>query len=617
MKLFYTILLVLLPSVIHAQMQERHVIDSLLNVLHGAKDDTNKVKLLNGISARYHTIDPAEGIKYAGQALELAKRLNWKPGIADGNSCLGLNYEYKSDYARAMEYDFKSLKIYEELADKMGEANIMRNIASIYQYEKDYPKVLEYNLKSLHIFEAANNKQGVAATLSNIGIFYFFQQDYPMALEYDFKALKINEDLGVNSNVAINLGNIGDAYLHLKDYSRSLAYSFRSLRLFEELGDKYGRAIALGNIGEAYFTVAKDSSKNIAADSLMPRGKAANLHKAIEYLNKSIAASKEIGQLENIIEFNEYLSDAYALTGNYKDALESYKQFTEVNDSVYSAANSMKIKQSDHTHELELKDRDIQIAKLAVAKKQNERIFFIAGICLLLIIICIVFKNFKSEKHTNKQLSQAKKRSDDLLRNILPEEVADELKATGSAAVKHFEHVTVLFTDFVNFTEAGERMSPTDLIAELHICFKAFDRIIDKYKIEKIKTIGDAYLAVSGLPGAVPDHAVQIVQAAMEINTFMRNRRQQLGDMTFELRSGVHSGSVVAGIVGVKKFAYDIWGDTVNTAARLQQSSEAGKVNISETTYELVKDQFACTCRGEILAKHKGQMKMYFVESMI
>ena len=207
-----------------------------------------------------------------------------------------------------------------------------------------------------------------------------------------------------------------------------------------------------------------------------------------------------------------------------------------------------------------------------------------------------------------------KKKSDDLLRNILPEEVAEELKETGSTTAKHFDHVSVLFTDFVGFTKAGEKMTPQQLVNELHACFKAFDEIISKYNIEKIKTIGDAYLAVAGLPVSDEQHATNTIRAALEIQAFIAQRKMQLPDHAFNIRIGIHSGSVVAGIVGVKKFAYDIWGDTVNTAARMEQNSESGKVNISQSTFELIKDKFACTYRGQITAKNKGELNMYFVD---
>jgi len=212
-----------------------------------------------------------------------------------------------------------------------------------------------------------------------------------------------------------------------------------------------------------------------------------------------------------------------------------------------------------------------------------------------------------------------KKKSDDLLLNILPEEVAEELKAKGSADAKQFNEVTVMFTDFKGFTQISEKLTPEELVAEIHTCFKAFDNIIEKHNIEKIKTIGDAYMCAGGLPVTNTTNAVDVVNAAIEIQQFMQQhlqQRQKENKPLFEIRIGIHTGPVVAGIVGVKKFAYDIWGDTVNVASRMESSGEAGKVNISGSTYELVKDKFKCEHRGKIQAKNKGEIDMYFIESV-
>ncbi|MCB0696386.1 MAG: hypothetical protein KDC07_03420, partial [Chitinophagaceae bacterium] len=159
-----------------------------------------------------------------------------------------------------------------------------------------------------------------------------------------------------------------------------------------------------------------------------------------------------------------------------------------------------------------------------------------------------------------------------------------------------------------------EQLSPQELVAELDTCFKAFDHIIDKYDNEKIKTVGDAYLAVSGLPLPNANHATEIIAAAIEIVAYTEARKKELGERTFSVRVGINSGSVVAGIVGMKKFAYDIWSDTVNIAARMEQTGAPGRINISEETYRLVKDTYVCTYRGEIAAKNKGELKMYFIE---
>jgi class 3 adenylate cyclase len=202
-----------------------------------------------------------------------------------------------------------------------------------------------------------------------------------------------------------------------------------------------------------------------------------------------------------------------------------------------------------------------------------------------------------------------KDRSEKLLLNILPAKIADELMQTGFSLPKQFNNVTVIFTDFENFTGISEKLTPNELVEEINKNFTQMDQIIEKHGLEKIKTIGDAYLAVCGLPNETEDHALRVVNAALEIRTYMLQQ-----DNKFGIRIGVHSGQVVAGIVGVKKFAYDIWGDTVNTASRLENKCEVGKVNISQATYELIADKFNCTYRGEIEAKGKGALKMYFVE---
>lgn len=212
-------------------------------------------------------------------------------------------------------------------------------------------------------------------------------------------------------------------------------------------------------------------------------------------------------------------------------------------------------------------------------------------------------------------IEEEKQKTDELLLNILPGEVAEELKREGKSKAQYFNEVSVLFTDFVNFTHIAEQLQPEELIAELNICFTAFDNIMEQYGLEKIKTIGDAYLAVSGLPIQNPMHAHNAVNAALDIVAFV-NGRNAANTLGFEIRVGINSGPLVAGIVGVKKFAYDIWGDTVNVASRMETNSESGRVNISESTYVLVQHDFKFTYRGKVNAKNKGAVDMYFVEAL-
>ncbi len=222
------------------------------------------------------------------------------------------------------------------------------------------------------------------------------------------------------------------------------------------------------------------------------------------------------------------------------------------------------------------------------------------------------------DQHTI-ELKKEKRKSDELLLNILPAETAEELKKTGEAKTRHYDSVTVIFTDFKDFTAISEKMSPDKLVKELHHCFSGFDNIIEKYNIEKIKTIGDSYMCAAGLPVANSTHPFDAVNAAIEIRECMlqyKKEKKAKGEITFDLRIGIHTGPVVAGIVGINKFAYDIWGSTVNLASRLEGSSEANKINISETLYKIIKNKYNCEARGKLSVKGLGEISMYYIKGI-
>ena len=218
------------------------------------------------------------------------------------------------------------------------------------------------------------------------------------------------------------------------------------------------------------------------------------------------------------------------------------------------------------------------------------------------------------------ELEKEKQKSEELLLNILPEETARELKEYGFAKAKRYELVTVMFSDFKGFSHISESMDPEDLVAEIDHCFRGFDEIMEKYGLEKIKTVGDAYLAVGGMRDNDEDEAVRVTLAAMEIQEFMNGlkiQRETEERPYFEARIGIHTGPVVAGIVGIKKFAYDIWGDTVNLASRMETNGDAGKVNISEATHAFIKDFFTFTQNGQYTETKGQDIDMYFVEAYL
>ncbi len=212
-----------------------------------------------------------------------------------------------------------------------------------------------------------------------------------------------------------------------------------------------------------------------------------------------------------------------------------------------------------------------------------------------------------------------RQKSEKLLLNILPKDVAMELKEKGFAEPSLFESVSVLFTDFKGFTSIAENMSPNELVKELDACFIQFDKITEHFNLEKLKTIGDSYMCAGGIPIKNKTHAIDSILAALEIQNFMntiRSEKEKNGLPYWEIRLGIHTGPLVAGVIGERKFAYDVWGDTVNTASRMESSGAAGKINISGATYELVKDFFECEYRGKINAKNKGEIDMYFVHGL-
>ena len=250
------------------------------------------------------------------------------------------------------------------------------------------------------------------------------------------------------------------------------------------------------------------------------------------------------------------------------------------------------------------------------------------GLAIALVYGFMKYRLYLAEKHEEeleglvqertRELETAKAKSDELLLNILPADTAEELKQYGTAKARRHDNVTVLFSDFKGFSFIARDLEPEALVAEIDYCFRAFDKITEEFGLEKIKTVGDAYLCGGGFNATdKKDAAVRVVKAALKIQKFLTQlskERQTQNRPCFEARIGIHSGPVVAGIVGIKKFAYDIWGDTVNVSERLQSSGEAGKVNISKTTHEMVKDCFTCNYRGKVRAKHQGEIDMYFVE---
>jgi class 3 adenylate cyclase len=298
---------------------------------------------------------------------------------------------------------------------------------------------------------------------------------------------------------------------------------------------------------------------------------------------------------------NLNLSKIYEITGDSVASYRHFKEYIAYRDSVMDIPTVEKM--ADMRTDFEVSQKQLEVDLLNNQKRTQRIIMYSLGFFLLLSFIYY------------RRLSKEKGRSDLLLLNILPSRTAKELKEKGKVEARKFKAVTVMFTDFQAFTRHSQNLSPEKLVKSVDHFFSAFDKIIEKYGLEKIKTIGDAYMCTGGLISKGPMQPIKVIHAAFEILDFMKKERELDNDdiAHFDVRIGINTGPVVAGVVGTKKFAYDIWGDTVNVAARMETNSQAGMINISENTYQLVKDRFECEYRGEIDVKNKGMMKMYFV----
>ncbi len=343
-------------------------------------------------------------------------------------------------------------------------------------------------------------------------------------------------------------------------------------------------------------------------------------------LDSAFALASQWNRLKSKADVQHSRAELFAKTSNFKKAYEFLQEYISLNEKYLDDERVKAVTEMMEKYESEKKARQIQQLKIENldAELKNERItktrnnFLYAGAGIFLIAVGLWWRLTFVHK-SRAAIQKEKDISEGLLLNILPASVADELKIKGRADAQLFPAATILFSDFKSFTNIASTLSAEELVDELNACFKTFDEIMTKHGLEKIKTIGDAYMAAASVPANNVSTAKEAVLAAIEMQAFIIGRkkeRDESGKIGFEMRVGIHSGPVVAGIVGVKKFQYDIWGDTVNTANRMEANGEPGRINISEATYQLLREdsRFTFIPRGLIEAKGKGEMAMYFVE---
>lgn len=578
---------------LNAQKEGRSLIDSLQLEIKKKGADTSLINNLNLLSSQYAAIQTDSAIYYAHLGLSKAKEIKWLRGEVKSLLSLSGVYVRQGMYNDALKLAFDAQEKSDKLQDDKLAASINSNLGYIYLYLNDNQRSLYYYQRSIKLSQKTKNEEQLVSDYNSMGLISSALNKNNEALQYYEKAIHLSKKLNNRTIYAYANSNSGGIHQNNGDYRKALEYHFKALIIEEELHDTYGMATEFGSICVAYRELSQTAptKKNFYLDS------------SIYYGNKSIIYCLSCNNLSDLALIKKELSATYALKSNYKLAYQLFTESEQLKDSLFSSESNAQVRDT------ESKQMD-RIKEIELAKQRQLIYFALAGGLLMMAFAGVFF--FQRNK-----ISKEKKRSEELLLNILPEEVAEELKEKGYAEAKSIESVTILFTDFKGFTQVSEKLTPHELVKEIDHCFRAFDTIITKHNIEKIKTIGDAYMCAGGLPIPNKTHAEDVVCAAIEIRDFIearKNEKESLGEPFFEIRIGIHTGNIVAGIVGIKKFAYDIWGDAVNIASRMESAGQEGKINISQTTYELIKHKFKCTYRGKIEAKNKGEIDMYFVE---
>ncbi len=616
-------------------------VDSLKLLAQSSLQDTTKVNILNALSVEIlNNEDILASQDYSNQANALAEKLGYLRGKAYAEKNLGLAQYYQGNYMEVLDHWTKSLEIFETIQDTLGIANLVNNLGAVYYNHGSNSKAIGYYLRSLRISEKLQDTLRIATALINIaGVYGDTPNDYDIALDYYNQLTPYLDPLNDAEVTVYYLMGVGEIYFKKENFEQALKYYQQALKLTENTTDHPDNLIKLGELEfktghkekaiaflEQAYEIARENNQQLQmVQALTELGKVYqdnDFPKSLEAYKEAEAIANEMGTKFELKDIYEGLSRVYANKGEFTSAFKFQAKLIAAKDSLFNVATDDKIRglQFDFDldkkqGEIDLLDKEAEIAQLT-AKRQKYVIYgTIASLILVVLLAVGSYKRYRYVKRTNRIIEEEKNRSENLLLNILPDETALELKQFGKVAAKKFDKVTVMFTDFKGFTSYSNNLSPEVLVKTIDYYFSKFDAIIEKYDLEKIKTIGDAYMVAGGLPFPTDDHPHKMVEAAFEIAQVMEEAKMKVDDVVvpFDVRIGINTGAVVAGVVGTKKFAYDIWGDTVNVAARMESLSEPGMINISESTYLLVKDTYRCEHRGQIHVKNKGMMDMYYV----
>ncbi len=641
MKKYYSFVLMFFLSLsIFAQDREA---DSLKTLIDKGRDDTIKVKNLIALSRVYVRSSPDTALKITTRASRLSKRLNYKRGEALALKFAGNANFIKSNYFEAMNNFDEAMSIFKSINDKAAVAKIQNGNGAIYMNQGEDNKALEYFFSALKTGEEINDSLCMCLSLNNIAVGYQNKRNtWDKARSFYLRSLTIAELINEKDVFAASTTGLGEYYMNRDSVSLDSAVYYTEKSLAANMGtvDEPYTTNLLGQIYQkkknfdkaiSLFKYAYELSVKFESqyDLSISKMRLAQAYKAKGENKLALTTYKEaeataISSKSNYLlkEIYEDVASVYEKLHDYSNVIKYQNLLIGIKDTIYNNDSDKKIQGTQFTFDRSMKEGQIKMLtkdqkiKEQEIKRLNLTRNGLIGFIVLIMIFAAIYINLRIKRA---KMAKEKKRSEELLLNILPQETIDELKNKGKTIAKDFDEVTVMFADFKNFTSISENFTAQELVALINLYYSAFDDIISKNRVEKIKTIGDCYMCAGGLPVESKTNAEDTIKAAVEIKDFMSNenkKRQLLGLPFFDIRIGCHTGPIVAGIVGIKKYAYDIWGDTVNIASRIESNGEAGRVNISGTSYNLVKNKFRCQYRGKIPVKNKGDIDMYFVEEI-
>ncbi len=600
------ILFVVTGSFTGIRGQDQRIADSLAGIYReGRLAGTEKMELLKNL-AFHEGNDLDLGLSYADELIALALETDNQAYLHSGYLQRGNKNALAGQMEKALEAYFQSVKAASAANSRVGEGIGYMAVGDIYSQKNDSSNASLYYDKAIVILRQNNDPILLATALLNAGEYHIHNAQYNQALAYLEEAGPIFEQEKHASGIAYTLGNMGMVYTGQGDDKAAIINFTGAIALLEKLQDYSPIAEYLIYLSE------------IQARNQQPAA-------AIQTAERSLNLANHYGFKLRIQEANLQLARLYEQMGRPAESYAHYKQYIAYRDSVNNLAAIQKMANLRTNFEVDQKQTEVDLlekeSEIQLLKEKRLGNIMVASFIALGFVFLLAMGLYNRNRYirkTRRLIEQEKERSERLLRNILPEETARELKANGKVLAKKFDSVSVLFTDFELFTMHSEHLSPEELVASVDFYFSKFDAIIEKHKLEKIKTVGDAYMCAGGLPYPSEDHAVRMVQAAIEIAEFVEETKADSNGKHkhFDIRIGINTGPVVAGVVGTTKFAYDIWGDTVNVAARMESNSQPGKINISDNTFALVKDAFDCEYRGQIAVKNKGIMKMYYVNGI-